>query len=183
MTADVGRRCHSPEIDPGVCDAYEGSEIPRECPPGQCIMRAAQPSESEREGARCSEPQCGCVEPATWGREDERPAPPSPPSTGPLEHPQDAKCSRCRCQAVGLPTPGYPHDEGCPRAPSTGQSREPLAEVLRETVEGLQFYGRHLSTCAMKQRASFVTGHEEPPCTCGLEACVVAARRALESKP
>jgi hypothetical protein len=137
---------------------------------------AAQPSESEREGARpirC--PDChhtdhhdsvGCTYKG-------------PPFGNP-----------CRCTRKYWPTTkpdetymDHPFAPAPPSPPSTGQSREPLAEVLRETVEGLQFYGRHLSTCAMKQRASFVTGHEEPPCTCGLEACVVAARRALESKP
>jgi hypothetical protein len=112
---------------------------------------AAQPSESEREGARW---ECHCT--GVWANG--------------LYQPHE---DHCKPRKVAAP----------PSPPSTGQSREPLAEVLRETVEGLQFYGRHLSTCAMKQRASFVTGHEEPPCTCGLEACVVAARRALESKP
>jgi hypothetical protein len=133
MTAEGGRRCHSPEIDPGVCDAYEGSEIPRECPPGQCIMRAAQPSESEREGARlaCLWPKghvgshdfvnarAGEVTEAVCG------APPSPPSTGQSREQRLEEALRGLLEAEWMVTPDW----------TSSDKREAVLEAARRALE------------------------------------------------
>ena len=54
----------------------------------------------------------------------------------PTEKPESAEgCSICRTQAAGLPTPGYYHDPGCPKAQPESAPLESARRFADKMVE------------------------------------------------
>lgn len=87
------------------------------------------------------------------------------------------KCSTCAMQIVGLPTPGYPHDEGCDRLRA-----EKAEAALREWIPP------HSAACCMPYPGdgTFPSGPLTPNwCRCSekVKRARAALRDTAEAKP
>jgi hypothetical protein len=180
MTAEGGR----PYCAAGgnACDSFQIGLRERPCPEGECGVRpldwepfrdsagrAAQPSESEREGAQMEHNACDrCARDLgdkAYCRQCAGP-PPSPPSTGQSREP-DTQLVAAWADAA---------DER-----DAKQERvQELEAALRDCIEALEHADQHFQEIRMDwsdPREEIRAGRA------WIEPALAAARRALESKP